>query len=152
MRSRPQEPAASMTKWTLAILNSRCIDSVQDSTTPEAANQTGKIEVSPLAVAAIAAEAVSECYGVVGMASRSLRESLLTALRCPPATKGIRVRLDDDVVVVDVHVIVEYGTRVSTVASNVIDAVRFRIERSLGAPSLHINVFVEDVRVDLRNA
>jgi uncharacterized alkaline shock family protein YloU len=127
------------------------MDSEQDSTTPQAANQAGKIDVSPLAVAAIAAEAVSECYGVVGLASRSFRESLLTALRRPPITKGIRVRLDDDAVVVDLYVIVEYGTRVATVASNVIDAVRFRLERSLGTSSLHINVFVEDVRVDLRN-
>ena len=34
----------------------------------------GTIEVCPTAVATIAAEAVSECYGVVGMASRTWQD------------------------------------------------------------------------------
>ena len=114
--------------------------------------EEGKIEVSPEAVAILASEAVSECYGVVGMSSCGLREAFLTILRRPPATKGIRVRLEDESVIVDLHVIVEYGTRIATVASNVIEAVRFRLERALGTSALHINVYVEDVRVDVRNS
>ena len=77
----------------------------------------GKVEVSPRALAVVVAEAVSECYGVVGMASRSpCGEALLTFLRRPPAPRAFSVRLDDGTVVVDVHVIIEYGTRIATVA------------------------------------
>ncbi|MHB0876357.1 MAG: Asp23/Gls24 family envelope stress response protein [Anaerolineae bacterium] len=107
----------------------------------------GKIEVSPQAVAIVVAEAVSECYGVVGMAPITWWESLLTALRRPPRTKGIHVGLDDGTVVVDVHVVIEYGTRIATVASNVTSAVRFRLEQALGTSALRVNVFVENVRV-----
>lgn len=113
-------------------------------------SDTGSIEVSPIAVATIAAEAVSECYGVVGMASRTAAEAILTALHRPPSTKGIRVELRADAVVVDIHVIIEYGTRIVTVADNVIDAVRFRLEQALGASSLRVNVYVQDVRVGTR--
>lgn len=111
----------------------------------------GKVEVSPQAVAIVVAEAVSECYGVVGMAPLTWWESLLTALRRPPATKGINVGMDDDTVVVDVHVVIEYGTRIATVASNVTSAVRFRLEQALGTSALHVNVFVENVRVGPHN-
>jgi len=113
--------------------------------------EEGTIDISPKAVATIAAEAVSECYGVVGMASRTLSEAFLTALHRPPATKGIHVYLDTDVIVVDLHVVIEYGTRIITVADNVISSVRFRLERSLGTSALEINVFVEDVRVGERS-
>lgn len=114
-------------------------------------SDTGSIEVSPTAVATIAAEAVSECYGVVGMASRTASEAILTSLRRAPTTKGIRVQLRPDIVVVDVHVIIEYGTRIVTVADNVIDAVRFRLEQALGTSALCVNVYVQDVRVGTRH-
>jgi uncharacterized alkaline shock family protein YloU len=107
----------------------------------------GKIEVSPRAVAIIAAAAVSECYGVVGMVPRTFGEALLSALHRPPTTKGISVRLDDDTIVVDVFVVIEYGTRVITVADNITSAVRFNLERALGTSSLQVNVFVHNVRV-----
>lgn len=110
----------------------------------------GTIEVCPSAIATIAAEAVSECYGVVGMSSRTWQEALLTAIRCPPSTKGIHVTLGPDAVEVDLHVIIEYGTRIVTVADNVIDAVRFRLEQALGTSALCVNVFVQDVRVGPR--
>jgi uncharacterized alkaline shock family protein YloU len=141
-----------MSEETLAISESSLRGRAGSGSAVQASSQGGRIEVSPAVVAAVAAEAVSECYGVVGMAACNLGEAVLSALGRPPATKGIRVRLEQDLVVVEVHVIVEYGTRVATVAGNVIDAVRFRLERSLGTTCLQINVYVEDVRVDLRNA
>jgi uncharacterized alkaline shock family protein YloU len=111
----------------------------------------GKVEVTPRAVAVVVAEAVSDCYGVVGMAPRTFGEAVLTALRRPPATKGISVHLDDDLIIVNVYVVIEYGTRIATVASNVISAVRFRLERMLGTAAVQINVFVQNVRVSGRN-
>ena len=37
----------------------------------------GRIEISPMAIATIAANAVTEAYGVVGLASKSAAENLL---------------------------------------------------------------------------
>lgn len=111
----------------------------------------GKVEVSPQAVATVVAQAVSECYGVVGMAPRTFGEALLTALRRPPATKGIYVRLENDTIGVDVHVVIDYGTRIVTVAGNVVSAVRFRLEQALGPAAIRVHVYVENVRVGPRN-
>jgi len=114
-------------------------------------DKRGEIEVSPKVVASIATEAVQECYGVVAMAARTPKEALLSALRRPPATKGVNVYLEDDTIVVELHVIIEYGTRIATVADNVISAVRFRLEKALGTSALRVVVFVEGVRVDAAN-
>jgi uncharacterized alkaline shock family protein YloU len=108
----------------------------------------GKIEVSPLAVASLASEAVLGCYGVVGMApAGTLRDGLVEILQRDATHRGVEVHLRDNGIVVDLYVVIEYGTRVSEVAHNIMDAVRFRLERALGMPLSEVNVHVQDLRV-----
>ena len=45
------------------------------------------------------------------------------------------------------YVIIEYGTRVSSVASSVANTVRFHVERALGGPIGDVNVHVQGLRV-----
>jgi uncharacterized alkaline shock family protein YloU len=108
----------------------------------------GKIEVSPLAVASLASEAVLGCYGVVGMApAGTLRDGLVEILQRDATHRGVEVHLRDSGIVVDLYVVIEYGTRVSEVAHNIMDAVRFRLERALGMAISEVNVHVQDLRV-----
>jgi uncharacterized alkaline shock family protein YloU len=44
-------------------------------------------------------------------------------------------------------VIVEYGTRVSEVAHNLGNAVRYSVERTLGLPVVEVNVNVQGIHV-----
>lgn len=113
-------------------------------------NQSGAVEVSPAVVARIAGDAAMECYGVVGMASRTFVEWILSLIGRPPVTKGVQVHLHPTEIVVELHVVIEYGTRIITVADNVAHAVCFRLERALGTSALRVHVFVEDVRVGNR--
>lgn len=107
----------------------------------------GKIEVSRRAVATIVAGAVLGCYGVVGMASRNLRDGLGEALRRHQYDRGIDVRMSAEGVAIEVFVIVEYGTRITEVGKNVAEAVRFAVERSLGVPVKKITVNVQGLRI-----
>ena len=45
------------------------------------------------------------------------------------------------------YVIVEYGTRVSEVANNLSNAVRYSVERTLGLPVIEVNVNVQGIHV-----
>jgi uncharacterized alkaline shock family protein YloU len=47
----------------------------------------------------------------------------------------------------DVHIIIEYGTRITSVADSVANAVRYQVEKSLGMPVHHVNVHVQGLRV-----
>lgn len=108
----------------------------------------GKIEVSPLAVASLASEVVLASYGVVGMAAAgSLRDGLVEILQREATHRGVEVRLRDGGIVIDLYVVVEYGTRISEVSHNIMEAVRFRLEQALGMPITEVNVHVQDLRV-----
>lgn len=107
----------------------------------------GKIEVSPLAIATIASRAVLECYGIVGMASSSLTHGLAELLNMDHSRRGVEVELHDDQIVIDLFVVLEYGVRVSEVAHNVMESVKFNVERALGIPVAKVNVHVQGLRV-----
>ncbi len=109
--------------------------------------ELGKIEISPTAIASIASQAVLECYGVVGMASRNLKDGLVELLAAGTGHRGVDVRLVDEQIIIDLYVIIEYGTRISEVAHNIMSAVRFRVEKALGIPVAQVNVHVQGLRV-----
>ena len=103
----------------------------------------GRIEVSPIAVATIASQAVEKCYGVVGVSSRGLAEVLHRDRRY----RGAEVRFRDGGIIIDIYVIIEYGVRIITVARNVMECVKFAVEQALGVPVQQVNVHVQGLRV-----
>lgn len=106
----------------------------------------GRITISPRAIATIAANAASQSYGVVGMASKNIVEGISNVLTKDPH-HGVNVKADEDAITIDMYVIVEYGTRISSVAKSVANAVRYKVEQSLGMPVRAVNVHVQGLRV-----
>ncbi len=109
--------------------------------------QLGTIEISPAAVAALASQAVLTCYGVVGMSSPSLRHGLAEILGRENYRRGVYARLIDDEIVIDLYVVLEYGTRISEVAQNIMRNVKYAVEHTLGIPVAGVNVHVQGLRV-----
>ncbi|WP_161668722.1 Asp23/Gls24 family envelope stress response protein [Kallotenue papyrolyticum] len=108
----------------------------------------GIIEVSPRAIASIAAQAVCRSYGVVGMAPANLRDSVVQVLRQEDQHRGIEVHIGKDGIVVDLYVVLEYGTRISEVAQQVIATVSYALNKALGRPVAAVNVHVQGIRID----
>jgi uncharacterized alkaline shock family protein YloU len=108
--------------------------------------QWGRIEVFPSAVAAIAGHAAIRCYGISGMAARGLRDGFAELLRRENVDKGVDVVQLDDGLAIDVYVIVQYGIRISEVAHNLQETVKFEVERSVNVPVARVNVNVQGVR------
>jgi uncharacterized alkaline shock family protein YloU len=111
-------------------------------------DKLGRIKVSPAAIAALVTEAVKECYGVVGMSSRSRLDDLAGSLH-RSARRGVDISESegDGGVIVDVYVIVEYGTRISEVASGVMRRIHFSLTQTAGIPVQAVNVHVQGLRV-----
>jgi len=108
----------------------------------------GKIEISPTAIAHLASQAVLQCYGVVGMAARTLRDGLAVLLHPREShRRGVEVKLVDDQITIDLYVIIEHGTRVSEVAHNIVQGVKYNVEKALGVPVTQVNVHVQGLRV-----
>ena len=108
----------------------------------------GRIEVSPAAVATIANHAVLNSYGLVGMSSKNLVNGLAQVLRAD-SKRGVQVHIDDDQIVIDLYVVIEYGVRVATVARNIMSQVKFSVERAMGVPITGVNVHVQGLRVSV---
>jgi uncharacterized alkaline shock family protein YloU len=106
----------------------------------------GRLMISPRAIATIASQAALSSYGVVGMASKNFMDELANTLAHDPR-HGIDVSTNGDVILIDVFIIVEYGTRISTVATSVSNSVKFQVERAIGLPVEAVNVHVQNLRV-----
>jgi uncharacterized alkaline shock family protein YloU len=106
----------------------------------------GNIHVSPNAVATIAYQAMLQSYGVVGLAPKNLAEGLAQTITKEPS-RGVSVRLSGEEIDIDIHIIVEYGTRISSVASSVANAVRYQVEKVLGTPVNNVNVHIQGLHV-----
>lgn len=111
----------------------------------------GKIEVSPHAIATVASRAVVDSYGVVGLAFPHRRDGLVEILQRDYSHRGVEVREVEDQVVIDLYIVVEYGTRISEVARNAASAVKFAVEKAIGLPVSQVNVNVQGIRVSDRD-
>jgi uncharacterized alkaline shock family protein YloU len=106
----------------------------------------GSIHVSPTAIATIASNAMLTSYGVVGMASKNAFNELAATLTRDPH-HGIEVKYEHGQIVIDAYIVVQHGTRITTVADSVINAIRFNVEQAIGLPVHQVNVFVQGLRL-----
>jgi uncharacterized alkaline shock family protein YloU len=108
--------------------------------------QLGRVTVSPRAIATIAYHAARQSYGVVGLTSKNLMEGITQVIVKDP-THGIEVKYDSENITIDIYVIIEYGTRIKSVASSVSNTVKYQVEKALGMPVDQVNVHVRGLRV-----
>jgi uncharacterized alkaline shock family protein YloU len=112
----------------------------------EETTSLGGIHISPNAVATIAYHATLESYGVVGLAPKNLAEGLAHTITREP-TRGVSVEYDGENVEIEIYIVVEYGTRIASVAKSVANTVRYHVEKALGLRVSKINVHVAGLRV-----
>ncbi|MBC8505776.1 MAG: Asp23/Gls24 family envelope stress response protein [Anaerolineales bacterium] len=108
--------------------------------------QIGSIHVSPKAIATIAYQSALESYGVVGMASKNVVDGISSLLIKDP-THGVEVHFTGEHINIDMYIIIQYGTRIKSVAASVAKTVRFHVEKSMGVPLNEINVHVQGLRI-----
>jgi uncharacterized alkaline shock family protein YloU len=106
----------------------------------------GRVTISPRAIATIAYHATRQSYGVVGLTSKNLMEGITQVIVKDP-TNGIEVKYDGEKITIDLYVIIEYNTRIKSVASSVSHTVKFNVEKALGLPVDQVNVHVRGLRV-----
>jgi len=109
-------------------------------------NQMGNIYISHRAIASIAHQAALESYGVVGLAAKNLAEGLAQVLVKDPLL-GVDVDFSGDGITIDLFIIIEYGTRIKSVATSVAETVRYTVEKTIGLPVNAVNVHVRGLRI-----
>lgn len=110
--------------------------------------ELGTINISEEVIAVICGVAAMECYGLVGMASRNVQDGITDLLRKDYYERGVDVQyIEDDKVSVTLYIVVEYGVKISEVARNIQERVKYAIEDTLGLQVVNIDIRVQGVRV-----
>lgn len=108
----------------------------------------GNINISEEAIATLTGGIVTECYGVVGMASKKiLRDGLAELLKQENYSKGIVVRKKAEGLELDIFVVVGYGMKISEIVLEVQKKTKYILEKTLQIELKSVNVYVQGVRV-----
>lgn len=111
-------------------------------------SELGTITIDSEVIARYAGSTAIECFGIVGMAAVSMKDGLVKILKGDSLTRGIHVSIDEqNKISIDFHVIVSYGVSIHTVADNLIESVRYKVQEFTGLEIKKINIYVEGVRV-----
>ena len=111
-------------------------------------NEYGQVAIDHEVILNIAGAAAMECYGIVGMAAKDMKYGFARLLKMESQTKGISLTAQDNAIILDIHVIVLYGTSIAVICESLIDTVKYKVEEATGLKVLCVNVFVDGLKLD----
>ena len=107
----------------------------------------GSITIDTEVISKIAGIIATGCYGVVGMAYRSKSDEFASLLKKDNITKGIKVYVNDKVVSIDIHIIIQYGVNINAICNSIINNVKYQLNHMTVLEVGEVNVYVEGSRV-----
>ena len=103
---------------------------------------------TPMTFGEIEAPAASYCFGVKGMAARSVTDGLYHLLRKESMGKGVRVEFHPNKSIsIDLHIMVDNGVNLATVGSSIISEVRYVVEKSTDTKVRKVNVYIDSMMI-----
>lgn len=109
-------------------------------------NENGSVHVSDNVYTDIAGTAASNCFGVKGMAARSVSDGVYHLLRKESMSKGVRVEFhEDDTISIDLHIMVDNGVNLGAVGASIISEVRYVVNKCTGTQVRSVNVYIDSV-------
>ena len=111
-------------------------------------NENGSVNVSTSVYVDIAGTAASHCFGVTGMAARSVTDGVYHLLRKESAGKGVRVEFHEDgTISIDLHIMVNHGVNLSAVGESIISEVRYVVTKCTGTEVRAVNVYIDSMMI-----
>ena len=109
-------------------------------------SQRGEISISSAVFTSITGAAATNCFGVKGMAYRSMTDGLVHLLRREAMSKGVNVIYnEDESISIELHIIVENGVNIPAVCRSIMNEVRYVVNKNTGAEVRSVDVFVDSM-------
>ena len=109
-------------------------------------SEQGEISVSSAVFSNITGRAATNCFGVKGMAYRSMTDGLVHLLRREAMSKGVNVIYnEDESISIELHIIVENGVNIPAVCRSIMNEVRYVVNKNTGAEVRAVDVFVDSM-------
>ena len=111
-------------------------------------SEQGEISVSSAVFSNITGMAATNCFGVKGLAYRSMTDGLVHLLRREAMSKGVNVIYnEDESISIELHIIVENGVNIATVCRSIMGEVKYVVNLNTGVTVKAVNVCVDSVTV-----
>ena len=112
-------------------------------------NDNGSINISTSVYTDIVGTAASNCFGVKGMAARSVKDGVYRLLRKESVGKGVHITFHEDgSISIDLHIMVDHGVNMSALGASIIEQVQYHVTKSTGTEVRAVNVCVDSMMVD----
>ena len=112
-------------------------------------NANGSVNVSTGVYTDIVGTAASNCFGVKGMAARSVKDGVFHLLRKESVGKGVHVTFhEDNTISIYLHIIVDNGVNLNAVGASIISEVRYVVTSHTGTEVRAVNVFIDSMMID----
>ena len=109
-------------------------------------NDKGNVNISASVYTEIVGTAAANCFGVKGMAARSVTDGVYHLLRKESVSKGVRVQFhEDDTISIDLHIVVDNGVNLNAVGASIISEVRYVVSECTGTKVRAVNVYVDSM-------
>ena len=109
-------------------------------------NDNGTISIRSSVVANITGNAATNCFGVKGMAFRSMTDGLVHLLRREAMSKGVNITYhDDNSISIELHIIVENGVNIPAVCRSIMNEVRYVVTKNTGVTVKAVDVHVDSM-------
>lgn len=106
----------------------------------------GSVKIANEVVAIIAGLAATEVEGIAGM-SGGITGGITEMLGMKNLSKGVKVEVGEKECAIDIFVIVDYGSQISSVAESIQENVKNTVETMTGLEVVEVNVNVQGVNI-----
>ena len=111
-------------------------------------NDNGSVNISTSVYTDIVGTAATNCFGVKGMAARSVKDGVYHLLRKESVGKGVNVQFHEDgSISVDLHIMVDNGVNLNAVGESIISEVRYVVTKHTGTEVRAANVYIDSMSI-----
>ena len=112
-------------------------------------NELGSIAVSNQVYTKIAGNAATNCFGVKGMAIRSVSDGLVHLLRRESMAKGVLVTPNEDgTISIDLRIMIDQGVNIPALGQSIVSEVRYLVSKQTDTEVKEVNVIVDSMILD----
>ena len=111
-------------------------------------NENGSLNISTSVYTDIVGTAATNCFGVKGMAARSVKDGVYHLLRKESVGKGVNIQFhEDDSISIDLHIMVDHGVNMNALGASIIEQVRYVVTKHTGTEVRAVNVYIDSMMI-----
>ena len=108
----------------------------------------GVISISPDVITTLVGDAATSCFGVKGMAMRSVTDGLVHLLKPEAMGRGVHIAYGEDYILIDLHIIVDQGVNIPVRCGSISSEVKYKVTEATGIEVRSVDVFVDSISLD----